>query len=209
MPIFKHDINPLKIPSVTINTAGTLSAITKEHDVVKRVGLFLQRVLQNKYGNVYRDSLLTRSVEESQAIMKKRNPLLAHLTPKDALASLKSEFKDFIAQNDPFQRRFRSDENIQKWSMVVQKDEFAHVLGVRRAACLCRVSNVILLVSQALAIKIFSAVPSSIFDERTMLVVTWLNAPKQSRQSVATIFDHLRIIQWYQFQEDTEGGKVC
>jgi len=46
---------------------------------------------------------------------------------------------------------------------------------------------------QALAVKIFSAVPISMVDERAMSVVRWLNSPKRKRQKVSTISDHLAI----------------
>jgi hypothetical protein len=46
---------------------------------------------------------------------------------------------------------------------------------------------------KALAVKIFSAMPVSMVDKRAMSVVTWLNSPRQKRQQVPTMANHLII----------------
>jgi hypothetical protein len=55
--------------------------------------------------------------------------------------------------------------------------------------------------AQALAVKIFSAIPTSIVDERAMSVVTWLNSPKRNRQSVDTVSNHLAIRNFAQLHD--------
>jgi len=90
----------------------------------------------------------------------KRNPRLAGLTPREALWSLKLELKEHRKGTDPFNRKIRKHESIQDWWIAVQKDENAQVLG-------------------ALAIKLYSVVPVSMADERTVSMITWLNSPTQ------------------------------
>ena len=53
---------------------------------------------------------------------------------------------------------------------------------------------------QSLAVKIFSAVPTSIVDEHAMSVMTWLNSSKHNRQNVNTVSNHLAIRNFAQFQ---------
>jgi hypothetical protein len=45
---------------------------------------------------------------------------------------------------------------------------------------------------QAVAVKIFSLMPTSMVDESAMSVVTWLNSPRRNRQGVATVSNHIR-----------------
>lgn len=59
-------------------------------------------------------------------------------------------------------------------------------------------------IPQALAVKIFSALPVSMVDERAMSAVTWLNSPKRRRQDISTMSDHLAIRGF-----DQLGEKVC
>ena len=53
---------------------------------------------------------------------------------------------------------------------------------------------------QAIAVKIFSLMPTSMVDERAMSVVTWINSPKRNRQDVATVSNHLAIRNFMDFQ---------
>jgi hypothetical protein len=66
-------------------------------------------------------------------IMLERNPRLAHLTPAQALASLKSELKCFVDGDDPFDRQFRAGETVRQWWIAVQKKPFGAVLGVHQS----------------------------------------------------------------------------
>ena len=52
--------------------------------------------------------------------------------------------------------------------------------------------------------KIFSAMPVSMVDERAMSVVTWLNAPKRRRQKISTVSDHLAIRGYDQLDEKVD-----
>jgi len=46
---------------------------------------------------------------------------------------------------------------------------------------------------QAVSVKIFSLMPTSMVDERAMSVATWINSPKRNRQDIATVSNHLAI----------------
>jgi hypothetical protein len=94
---------------------------------MKRVGISLQRILKNEYGDAYEGDLAKKKPRE---IMKERNPRLAHLTPSEALASLKSELKAYVDGDDPFDRAFRTDETVRQWWVAVQKKQYGGVLGV-------------------------------------------------------------------------------
>jgi hypothetical protein len=62
--------------------------------------------------------------------MRRRNPRLAHLTPAEALAHLKSELKAYAAGGDPFNQTLRPKETVRQWWVAVQKHQSASVLGV-------------------------------------------------------------------------------
>ena len=47
--------------------------------------------------------------------------------------------------------------------------------------------------NQALAVKVFSAMPISMVDEHTMFIMTWLNSPRHRHQKISTVADHLVI----------------
>jgi hypothetical protein len=85
-------------------------------------------ILKNEFGDAYDGDL---SKKEPKKIMQERNPLLAHLTPTQALASLKSELKAFVDCDEPFNRPFHSGETVRQWWLAVQLKPFAGVLGVR------------------------------------------------------------------------------
>jgi hypothetical protein len=127
--IFRN-INPLAVPAISVNhIEGQLRVKAVDSpDILERVGLGLQHILRNEYGEAYRKG---RPSEESVAIMKLRNPLLAHLTPREALHAVKRELRDYTKGEEPFNRRFRSGENVRDWWVAVQKDQFGQVLGVR------------------------------------------------------------------------------
>ena len=97
-------------------------------DITRRVGLCLQKILKNEFGDAY-DGNLTK--KNPRKIMEERNPRLAHLTPSQALANLKSELKAFVNCDDPFDRPFRPDETVRQWWLAVQRNPFGGVLGVR------------------------------------------------------------------------------
>ncbi|OAX43104.1 hypothetical protein K503DRAFT_234294 [Rhizopogon vinicolor AM-OR11-026] len=123
--------------------------------------------------------------------MKEGNPRLAGLTPREALKSLKLELKEYHKGTDPSNRKIRKHENIRDWWIAaVQKDENAQVLG-------------------ALAIKLYSVVPVSMADERTVSTITWLNSPTRSRQDIATLKETIQIRQWHRWKTDSTAPKVA
>ena len=61
--------------------------------------------------------------------------------------------------------------------------------------------SILTLCFQALAVKIFSAMPISMVDEHAMSIVTWLNGPRRRRQKVSTVADHLVIRGFDQLNE--------
>lgn len=173
---FKN-INPLSIPAVVLRTTNVHSGsansssipATPENKILARVGLALQQILKNEYGDAY-----TGSYPDPVAVMQQRNPRLAGISPRDALSRLKVELKGYIKEQEPFNRRFRDGQTVLSWWTIVQKDEFAYVLG-------------------ALAIKIYSVCAVSMVDERMASAVTNINTSKCSLQSVQTVRDHVKI----------------
>jgi len=100
--------------------------------MVKRVGLCLQNILRNEYGNAYEGDL---SKKDPKKIMMERNPLLAHLNPLQALSMLKTELKAYVDSDDPFDRELRPGETTRSWWIAVQKKLFGKVLGVSTCDC--------------------------------------------------------------------------
>ncbi len=133
-------LNPLAVPPVHIQTQrnadGTRTFQTTEPDthadkILARVGVFLQRMLKREYGDT--DEMLDDP--KIQDIMKVRNPRLAHLDPVTALETLKSELRAFAERREPFERPLRPGQTIRDWWIKVQKDQFAHILGVSTFIC--------------------------------------------------------------------------
>lgn len=56
--------------------------------------------------------------------------------------------------------------------------------------------------------KIFSAMPVSMVDERAMSVVTWLNSPKRRRQNISTVSNHLAIRGFDQLGDKVSRGLI-
>ncbi|KAG2158711.1 uncharacterized protein EDB93DRAFT_1076704, partial [Suillus bovinus] len=144
--IYKN-INPLDLPPIHMTKAnGTYSIVSPEDSIMKRVGTSLQLMLKHEYGDVYD---VVRSDQAAAKLMKERNPRFTGLTPREALQALKVELKEYHKGADPFNCKIRKHENVRDWWLAVQKDENAQVLG-------------------ALAIKLYSVVPVSMADERTV-----------------------------------------
>ena len=163
---------------------------------MKRAGLCLQKILQKEYGDAYEGDLTKK---DPKAIMKERNPRLAHLTPSQALAALKMELKAYATGDDPFDREFRVGETVRAWWVAVQKKQFGQVLGVYILFLAFATLNLLTLKIQALAIKLYSIAVVSMEDERTMSVITWLNSAKRSSQDVSTVQDHVQIRDWHRY----------
>jgi hypothetical protein len=144
--IFKN-INPLSIPAVVLRTTNSRpnpgsSSMTPENKIMVRVGLALQQILKNEYGDAY-----TGSYPDPVAIMQGRSPLLAGISPMDALSCLKDELKGYVKGQEPFNRRFRDGETVLSWWTTIQKDDFARVLGVCALSCLTCGSPIVILMS--------------------------------------------------------------
>ncbi|KAF9237836.1 hypothetical protein BU15DRAFT_75631 [Melanogaster broomeanus] len=182
-PIYK-DNNPLAIPTITISKkGGTPKCTTKvPADLLQRVGVSLQKMLRHEFG----DAFTNTDWKTPQKQMQLQNPLLSKYHPADALTRLKDQLKAYAKGIDPFNRPIRTKtESTVDWWAGVQKDTDADVLG-------------------ALALKIFSAVPTSIVDERTMSTITWLNASRRSSQHVSTLQDHIKIRQWHRYKPEND-----
>lgn len=178
---------------------GTYAIVSPEDAIIKRVGTSLQRMLKHEYGDVY-DGV--RSNQVAAKLMNERNPRLAGLTPREALQSMKVELKEYYKGTDPFNRKPRKNENVRDWWLAVQKDENAQVLGVIKSFTRLVHFTKVLFLCQALAIKLYSVVPVSMADERTVSTVTWLNSPTRSRQDIATLKETIQIRQWHRWKPD-------
>lgn len=164
--------NPLAIPSITITREkGKKPAIKTKAEIIHGIGLSLLKLLQREYGDEYRTG---RSAEEARKAMEEINPRIAHLNPHDAISALKKQFKAYLVGVEPFTRRRGRKESLREYWCRYLMQEDSDILA-------------------ALAVKIFSAMPVSMVDERAMSVVTWLNAPRRKRQAVSTVSNHLAI----------------
>ncbi|KAI9439375.1 hypothetical protein F5148DRAFT_1352744 [Russula earlei] len=106
--------------------------------------------------------------------MEDINPHLAKRNPREALHALKAQFRAYLAGVEPFNCKCGRNESVRDyWSRLLDNED-SDVLA-------------------ALAVKIFSAMPVSMVDERAMSVVTWLNSPRWKRQKVPTIANQLII----------------
>ncbi|KIK75903.1 hypothetical protein PAXRUDRAFT_18582 [Paxillus rubicundulus Ve08.2h10] len=92
-PIYKKP-NPLAIPPLRIRQQDgvTTTSLKLPEDIIKHVGLSLQRILQNKYGDTYKN---TATKNTTQTVMEHHNPLLTNIHPTDALKSLKEQLKSY------------------------------------------------------------------------------------------------------------------
>ncbi|KIJ59093.1 hypothetical protein HYDPIDRAFT_162797 [Hydnomerulius pinastri MD-312] len=183
-PIYKNQ-NPLAVPSVSVNQKkGQPPKISSKppSDLIERVGLSLQKMLKHEYGDAYQN----QNWADPKKQMAIQNPMLAKYHPMDALGALKDQLKAYAKGVEPFNRRLRpKTESTADWWAAVQQDEDGEVLG-------------------ALAVKIFSAVPISMADERTMSTITWLNSPRRSSQGVGTLQDHIKIRQWHRYKPEKQ-----
>jgi hypothetical protein len=67
---------------------------------------------------------------------------------------------------------------------------------------------------QSLALKLYSAVPHSMADERTVSVITWMNPALRNLEKVNTIFSFAQIRGWYRDEAKQKAlsdgtAKVC
>ncbi|KZP05714.1 hypothetical protein FIBSPDRAFT_709089, partial [Athelia psychrophila] len=175
----------LDIPQVRIAVvAGAAPRIVSPEEVIaSRIIKALGKMLMHEYGDAYDGK---RSDEEALAIMKIRNPRLANISPRDAVTGLKTQIADYRLKAEPFNRPIRTGETALTWWVSVQRSPQAQVLG-------------------ALAIKLFSVLPISMEDERTVSTITWLNSAARSSQEVSTLKKTIQIRQWHRRQPEVSS----
>ncbi|KAK1223490.1 hypothetical protein PQX77_013648 [Marasmius sp. AFHP31] len=177
--------NPLAVPRVTLslqrsaNNSRAPITLKESPDTVKKIGISVLGILRNEYGDIYRPDV---SLEDARKEMAKRNPFLAKYTPAEALTRLKSQFTAYTNGESPFVFKKSFTKPIREWWVQLAKHDDADVLA-------------------AIAIKIFSALPTSMTEERAVSIVTWINSARRNKQSVATVSQQLRVRQWYRMDE--------
>ncbi|KAJ3558474.1 hypothetical protein NP233_g11501 [Leucocoprinus birnbaumii] len=177
------DPNPLQVPTTTLvrNMSGGFSVKIK--DPVSKIGVGLLQILQKEYGNEYRQN---RTISEAQEAMKGTNPYLAPYTALEACNALQKQFKAYVNGEAPFNRRRHKNESLgMYWQRYLDDNEDdTRVLA-------------------ALGVKICSALPVSMVDERAMSTVKWINSSRKGQQEVGTVANNLVMKDWMLF-EDSE-----
>lgn len=187
------------MPSVTIrNPINTTPTIKEKRSRYDDIRISLQKILAAEYGDRY--TAPDRTVETAQQMMQVVNPHLAARTPDEALDAFKTQFKAYSAGSPPFDRKRRLRESPRSWWEQLLTHEGADVLAVKCSTHSLLSKILTFYTMQAIAVKMFSLMPTSMVDERAMSVVTWLNSPKRNRQGVATVFNHLAIRNFMDFQ---------
>ncbi|KIM65708.1 hypothetical protein SCLCIDRAFT_14867 [Scleroderma citrinum Foug A] len=105
--------------------------------------------------------------------MRIRNPSLFKYTPAQALERLRDQFKAYICAEDPFNCKMHSHEGPLQWWNAISKDKYSDILTQ----------------------KIFSALPISMADKQTQLMITY-------QQQVGTLQDHVKIRQWHRYKPE-------
>ncbi|TFY73835.1 hypothetical protein EWM64_g10177 [Hericium alpestre] len=184
---------PIYTRSSTLTSSGMSSNGAAMDDslrekVLKRAGIALQTLLKNKYGDLVEKTPRQphgKEREELAAVMNKRNLALAHLSPFEALTKLKQQLTNYVRGETPFDKPVEDGQSMRVWWERLVK----------------RKSNIDAVdVLATLAVKIYSIVPNSMAEERTMSTITWLNSPQKNQLRVSTIKDEI-IIQQYHEQE--------
>ncbi|EMD37924.1 hypothetical protein CERSUDRAFT_73706 [Gelatoporia subvermispora B] len=88
------------------------------------------------------------------------------------------QFRAFAAGHYPFSTPLRDDQTALKWWKELEHVPQAEILA-------------------ALAIKLFSIMPNSMPEERTVSNFTWMNSALRNRQHLSTIVSHTQIRQFY------------
>ena len=169
------DHNPLSILSITIMPAanGLPRCVKPKISVVQKVGISLQLMLKEEFGDAYENE---QSVDKAKKIMADRSSRLAHRSPAAALAALKVQLKAYFNHEDPFNQKKHENKMVREWWMDLIDHKDADVLVVGYfLACL---AYTILISPQALAVKIFALMPVSMVEERAVSVMTWINSAK-------------------------------
>ena len=106
------------------------SSFKRPKDIIRQVGLSLQRMLRNEYGDTYKNQA---TKDNMQTVMACRNHLLAKIHPTDTLKLLKEQLKAYEKGAKPFNWCFWSNESLYSLWEQVQNDQFGNVLGVSSA----------------------------------------------------------------------------
>ncbi|KAJ7231083.1 hypothetical protein C8J57DRAFT_1581220 [Mycena rebaudengoi] len=162
---------PLEIQPVTVSFAAGAPAVQPCLPLIQRIGLSLQSILQKEYGNEYRTD---RTIEEAKHAMLEVNPYIAHRLPADALQALRTQLQKFLDNTEPFHHKKKTNESAREWWFKLLNQDDSDILA-------------------ALTVKIFSANPVSMPDERGMSTVTWINSDVRNKQDVSTVSNHLAI----------------
>ncbi|KAG5634248.1 hypothetical protein H0H81_002717, partial [Sphagnurus paluster] len=130
--------------------------------------------------------LLTIAVNE---INYRTNLLLVSYKDKPAafIKAYQAQFTAYAQHSYPFNVPFGQDQDSLDWWLPLETTPNAEILAT-------------------IAVKIYSAVPHSMADERTMSAVTMMNTAQRSRQKVETIMAMVQIQEYYKNQKQT---KIC
>ncbi|KAJ7768081.1 ribonuclease H-like domain-containing protein, partial [Mycena maculata] len=181
--------NPLAVQPVTISFRGGESAVKEQPPLIQRIGLSLQKILQKEYGDEYR---IGRTIEEAKMAMEEINPYIAHRTPTEVLPALRTQLKNFLDGAAPFDRKKKPTESSREWWWALLNREDGYPCS-RCPFIFC-----------ALAVKLFSANPISMPEERGMSTATWINSDRRNRQDVGTVSNHMAIRTFSRMDSETE-----
>lgn len=113
-----------------------------------------------------------------------KNPVLRGMTEHQVSDGFKNQFRAYAQRQFPFDIPLGSNQSTLEWWKVFQEHPHARIVAF-------------------IAVKLFSIVPSSMVDERTMSTFTWLNSPRRNRQLVSNIVDMTLIRENYR-QKDPQ-----
>ncbi|KAG7085347.1 hypothetical protein E1B28_002913 [Marasmius oreades] len=174
--------NPLAVPTIILSIPRSTDpnsrppiTLKQSPSTVQKIGVSLLGILRKEYDDVYHPEV---SLESARKEMANRNPYLAKHTPAEALAQLKSQLSAYMNGESPFVFKQSFKGTVREWWIQLARHDEADVLA-------------------AIAIKIFSALPTSMTEERAVSIVTWMNSARRNHQSVAMVSHLLRVRQWY------------
>ncbi|KAF8060837.1 ribonuclease H-like domain-containing protein [Lyophyllum atratum] len=112
------------------------------------------------------------------------NPVLTSWKPRPTAftRAYQAQFTAYAQRSYPFNVPLGEDQDPLDWWLALEETPNAEILA-------------------AIAIKLYSAVPHSMADERTMSVVTMMNTALQNRQKVETIMAMAQIRNYYRTQK--------
>ncbi|KAF8589850.1 hypothetical protein K439DRAFT_1612419 [Ramaria rubella] len=118
----------------------------------------------------------------------KRHPSLVGLSAAIVSTNFKAQFASYAREQFPFANPIQEDQSVLDWWRTIADHLLANMLAVGTLTPL-KILIWSSHMSQFVAIKLFSVMPSSMADERTMSTFTWLNSPLCNRQLVSTVVD--------------------